>query len=54
MRIANPSYWLAAVALLAASAAVAAKLRQLAPHLRQALVAEGFADVELRIKVSPG
>ena len=41
-------------ALLAASAAVAAKLRQLAPHLRQALVAEGFADVELRIKISPG
>ena len=40
--------------LLAGNPAVAAKLRQLAPRLESALAANGFASVELRIKVSAG
>jgi hypothetical protein len=37
--------------LLAANAAVAAKLRQLKPRLEQALAARGWSGGELRIKV---
>lgn len=38
--------------LLAANAAAAAKLRQLAPQLQTALAAAGFAEPAIRIKVS--
>ena len=39
--------------LLAASPAVAAKLRQLVPRLQAALVESGFADLPMRVKVLP-
>jgi hypothetical protein len=38
--------------VLAANAAVAAKLRQLVPHLAARLIEHGFADLPLRVKVS--
>lgn len=40
--------------LLAANAAVAAKLRQLLPRLEDSLRAKGFQGTSIRIKVQPG
>lgn len=40
--------------LLAANAAVAAKLRQLQPRLEAALLAQGWPAAQIRIKVRPG
>lgn len=39
--------------LLAASPAVAAKLRQLVPRLQAALVEGGFTEMPIRVKVLP-
>jgi hypothetical protein len=37
--------------LLVANAAAAAKLRQLLPHLQEALLSQGFNEVPIRLKV---